>query len=269
MTEVEGLADLIHAETEAQRKQALIQATGRLSKLYTSWRKQLVKCIANVEAYIDFAEDENIEDETLKVVKEKLTKLRSEISSHLVDGRKGERLREGVRTVVIGAPNAGKSSLVNLLCQKSVSIVTNIAGTTRDIIETHYNIGGYPILLADTAGLRIKTNDIVESEGIQRAKQYLATADLIILVVDASKVPNERECLENFFNLHMTELGIDQEDIQGKKVLKIVNKIDLVDLKQLKRLNEVETADFLPISCLNSHGLDEALEKLTSSLKDL
>lgn len=209
LTEVEGLADLIHAETEAQRKQALIQATGNLSKVYSRWRRDVLKCIANVEAYIDFAEDENIEDDTLQVVKTKLGSLSDEIGAHLVDGRKGERLREGVRTAIIGAPNVGKSSLINLLCQKSVSIVTNIAGTTRDIIESHYNIGGYPVLLADTAGLRLSTDDVVENEGIQRAKAYLETTDLILLVIDAARLNFGSQKSSDVINSYLQGLMLD------------------------------------------------------------
>lgn len=163
-----------------------MQANGSLSKLYKSWTDRLLKCTANIEAYIDFSEDQNIESNILSNLELEIIKLEQDISKHLKDGRKGELLRHGVRTVILGAPNVGKSSFMNKICCKPISIVTHIAGTTRDIIETSFNIAGYPVIFADTAGLRTNTKDIVETEGISRAIQYANTADLIILIIDAS-----------------------------------------------------------------------------------
>lgn len=266
LTEVEGLADLIHAETEAQRKQALIQATGSLSKVYSDWRQRILRNVAHVEAYIDFAEDENIEDDTMDKVYKSLKVLENEIKSHLQDGRKGERLRQGVRTAIIGAPNVGKSSLINILCQKPVSIVTDIAGTTRDIIESHFNIGDYPILLADTAGLRNETSDIVENEGITRAKNYLSTVDFILMLIDAQYLVKFRdfdECLRTYIQ----NLGLSLETIGQKNIIYIVNKVDLVSLDQLQDKCKAKNINF--VSCLTDYGIPGVIQTISNHLKEL
>jgi tRNA modification GTPase TrmE len=142
LTAAEGIADLIHAETEMQRKQALIHAEGHLSRVYQDWRHRIIHNMAHIEAYIDFSEDEHIEDNVLSEVYKNLIQLKHELQKHLSDGRMGERLREGVRVVIVGETNVGKSSLMNILTQRDVSIVTSIAGTTRDIIETSFEING-------------------------------------------------------------------------------------------------------------------------------
>lgn len=147
LTEVEGLADLIHAETEIQRKQALLQANGTLSKLYNDWRRRILNSVAHLEAYIDFGEDENIEADTIDRVQGEVTELINDIQRFLRDGRRGEMRRHGVKTVILGEPNVGKSSFMNHICRKPISIVASIAGTTRDVIETSCNIGGYPVSL--------------------------------------------------------------------------------------------------------------------------
>lgn len=145
LTEVEGLADLIHAETEIQRKQSLLQASGILSKLYNGWRQRILHSVAHLEAYIDFSEDENIEADTIERVKQDVGQLICDIRRYLSDGRRGEMRRHGVKTVILGEPNVGKSSFMNHICRKPISIVASVAGTTRDIIETSFNIGGYPV----------------------------------------------------------------------------------------------------------------------------
>ncbi|TNM88291.1 hypothetical protein fugu_006512 [Takifugu bimaculatus] len=144
LTEVEGLGDLIHAETEAQRRQALRQMSGELGRLYQNWSHQLKRYLAHVEAFIDFSEDELIEDGVLHRVDESVHQLQAEVEKHLKDERRGERLRSGVQVVIAGATNAGKSSLLNTLCQRPAAIVSPIAGTTRDVVETALDIGGFP-----------------------------------------------------------------------------------------------------------------------------
>ncbi|GFG32202.1 hypothetical protein Cfor_04576 [Coptotermes formosanus] len=235
LTEVEGLADLIHADTEAQRKQALIQMEGNLSHLYNSWRETLIKSVAHVEAFIDFSEDENIEDNVMAIVKNQLENLKNSIQSHLADGRCGERLRDGVRTVIVGEPNVGKSSLLNVLCQRPAAIVTPVAGTTRDVVELHVNIGGYPVIIADTAGLRTETSDEVEKEGILRAHAYAQKADLVILVIDAAKYVAQMEKMssvyfDSYVNSYINELQLhsiatrnntfESECLTGEKLLR-------------------------------------------------
>ncbi|CAL8306830.1 unnamed protein product [Lota lota] len=156
LTEVEGLGDLIHAETEAQRRQALRQMSGDLGRLYQDWSYRLKRCLAHIEAFIDFSEDELIEDSVISQVDGWMCALQGEVESHLKDERRGERLRSGVQVVIAGATNAGKSSLLNTLCQRPAAIVSPVAGTTRDVLETALDIGGFPVLLSDTAGLRDK-----------------------------------------------------------------------------------------------------------------
>ncbi|CAJ0633624.1 10439_t:CDS:2 [Entrophospora sp. SA101] len=176
LTEIEGLADLLNAETEAQRRQALRQAQGGLKNLYESWRKQLIKNMALVEAIIDFGEDENIEDDVFDQVTNQIKQLIIEISEHMNDNRKGEILRDGIFVTVLGPPNAGKSSFLNYLAQRQAAIVSPIPGTTRDVIEVSLNIGGYPIVIGDTAGLR-QTDDLIEIEGISRAKKWCLSCE--------------------------------------------------------------------------------------------
>ena len=190
LTEAEAIADLIHAETEAQRAQAVAQMDGALSALYGGWTERLTRALAHLEADIDFP-DEDLPGGVAAQVRPELEKLQSEIHDHLNDNRRGEILREGIHIAVIGAPNAGKSSLVNALAQREVAIVSEVAGTTRDIIEAHLNLGGYPVILSDTAGLRPEQigetgHDKIESEGIRRALQRAREADIKILLFDAT-----------------------------------------------------------------------------------
>jgi tRNA modification GTPase len=194
-----------------------------------------------------------------------LNELRTEIQQHLVDGRKGERLRDGVKMVILGDTNVGKSSLMNLLVQRDVSIVTDIEGTTRDVVESHFDIGGFPVVISDTAGLR-KSNDVVESEGISRAKKCAATADLVILVIDGSKLPNCFEDFQSYREKYLKSLGLDQDRLLDRQTLTVVNKVDLLNTQQQKHL---EASDILAISCTKSINVDAVLSKITENLATL
>ncbi len=197
LTAAEAVADLIDAETDIQRQQALDQMGGALARLYDGWRDELVRALAYVEAIIDFP-DEDIPDSETAKAHPAIHKLLGDISAHLNDNRRGERLREGIQVAVIGAPNAGKSSLVNALAQRDVAIVSPMAGTTRDVIEVHLNLGGYPVILADTAGLRPdqladdNAHDTIESEGIRRALKRAEDADIRLLVFDGSSAQDDK-----------------------------------------------------------------------------
>jgi tRNA modification GTPase len=184
LTRAEALADLIDAETEGQRRQALRQYEGVLYELYESWRARLIAAAAWAEAAIDFA-DEEIPDDVFARARAGIGEIIEEIQAHLRDRRRGELVRDGVHITVIGEPNAGKSSLVNALARRDVAIVSEIAGTTRDVIEVHLNLGGYLVTLADTAGLR-ETSDAIESEGVRRALARAEAADLVILLQDGT-----------------------------------------------------------------------------------
>ncbi|XP_053967733.1 tRNA modification GTPase GTPBP3, mitochondrial isoform X1 [Anastrepha ludens] len=251
LTEVEGLADLIHAETEAQRKQAMLQSVGALSRVYDNWRRRLIRCAAHLEAYIDFAEEENIEDDVVIQLNKELRRIISEIRKHLNDQRQGEMLRNGVRTAIIGAPNVGKSSFLNMMCQREVAIVTSIAGTTRDIIESTHNFGGYPVVFADTAGLRKQTQDIVELEGINRAKECLLNADLILLLTDArelcANITTSNGTCDEYQSSYLQQLDLDASMLTGKRIKLIANKTDLLSTTELQKLMQVENV--LHISC--------------------
>jgi tRNA modification GTPase len=187
LTQAEAVADLVAAETAAQRRQALRQMDGALGKLYGAWRETLLASLAHLEAAIDFP-DEDLPAEVLRQLDQNIKWLGGEIARHLDDGHRGERLREGFSIAILGAPNAGKSSLLNLLAGREAAIVSTRAGTTRDVIEVHLDIAGYPVVLCDTAGLRA-AEDEVEIEGVRRAMARAAAADLKLLLFDASHWP--------------------------------------------------------------------------------
>lgn len=186
LTEAEAIADLVAAETEAQAELALAQMGGALSSLYEGWREKLVHLLAMLEAAIDFVDEEDVPPELLEETTRKISGLMNELDAHLADNHLGERLRDGFTVAVIGAPNAGKSSLVNALARREVAIVTAIAGTTRDVLEVPLNLGGYPVIVMDTAGLR-DTGDEVEAIGIQRARMRAGEADIVLALFDATR----------------------------------------------------------------------------------
>ena len=193
LTEAEAIGDLIHAETEVQKAQALSQMEGSLSRLYDEWADRLVRALAHLEADLDFP-DEDLPDGVAHAVMPVLQSFIRDLDEHLNDNRRGERLRDGIHVAVIGAPNVGKSSLMNVLAQRDVAIVSEHAGTTRDIIEVHLNLGGFPVILSDTAGLRPdqighEGQDSIEGEGIRRALLRAESADIRVLVFDASALP--------------------------------------------------------------------------------
>lgn len=181
LTEVEGLADLLAAETEAQRRQALAQSEGLLRRLYDGWRSDLIDARAAIEADLDFADEDDIPDSIADRAFTIAATTMESVSKHLGDARRGERLRAGLQVVIVGPPNAGKSSLLNHLARRDVAIVSEEAGTTRDVLEVHLDLAGCPVALVDTAGLREASNQ-VEREGIRRALERARSADLILSV---------------------------------------------------------------------------------------
>ncbi len=185
LTAVEGLADLVMAETEAQRRQAYRQLQGLLGNRAEAWRQQLIKALALVEAAIDFSDEADVPDNLLEPALAIARQLRDEIAAALADGGRGERLRDGLVVAIAGPPNAGKSTLLNRIARREAAIVSPYAGTTRDVIEVHLDLGGLPVTLLDTAGIR-ETDDPVEMEGVRRARERAAAADLVLWVEDAS-----------------------------------------------------------------------------------
>ncbi|KAJ3811279.1 hypothetical protein F5876DRAFT_39986 [Lentinula aff. lateritia] len=184
LTQVEGLKDLIDAETETQRRIAL-QAAGVAQ--FEHLRSEIIHCLAMVEALIDFGEGEDLEEGVFEQARAKAFQLHQTIQAHLEDGRRGEIIRSGLRVAIFGPPNAGKSSLLNFLAQREAAIVTSLPGTTRDILELSLDIGGLPLIVADTAGLRA-THDLVESIGIERAKNMVQASDLSLCVLSLPEI---------------------------------------------------------------------------------
>jgi tRNA modification GTPase len=184
LVQAEAVADLIDAETSCQQAQALAQAEGGLSRLYEGWRETLLQNLAWLEAMLDFP-DEDLPADLWDRLQRQIAELAAELTAHLDDARRGERLRQGIKIAILGAPNAGKSSLLNALAHRDVAIVSARAGTTRDVIEVNLDLGGYPVIVADTAGLR-ETGDDIEQQGIDRAMASAAEADLKLLLFDAT-----------------------------------------------------------------------------------
>jgi tRNA modification GTPase len=180
LIEVEGLADLIEARTEAQRRQALHHSEGAASRVFDKWRQDIIRILARLEAAIDFVDEAHVEEEALRAHDAELEELIRKVETEIDRGRAGERLREGFRIVLAGAPNVGKSSLLNRLGGKDAAIVSPIPGTTRDLVEVHLNLAGIPVILQDTAGLRAASEDPIEQAGMARAGKALGGADLIL-----------------------------------------------------------------------------------------
>ncbi len=247
LLEAEGLADLINAETLAQKAQAMRQMGGEASKKYTSMREQIIRTLAHMEAYIDFP-DEDIPESVLLGLSEEVAHCITHIETVLRDNRQGERLREGFRVVICGAPNAGKSSLINALSGRDAAIVSHHAGTTRDVIEVHMDIGGFPVILTDTAGIR-ETSDDVEGEGVKRALARAEDADLKLVLFDCTKLPN---------------LDANSVALCANNTVIIVTKCDLSPSARSHQLPFA--GDILYLSTATGEGLDDLIKLLENSI---
>ncbi len=243
LTAAEGIMDLIDAQTEQQRKQALAQTEGKLGALYERWRKLLVHHMAYLEAFIDFPE-EDIPPEKEAQIEQDIRALQAEISAHLDDNERGQRLREGFQIALIGVPNVGKSSLMNALTNKDIAIVTPIAGTTRDVVEAHLDVGGFPVILADTAGLR-ENAEAIEAEGIKRAVRRAEESDLILYIQDMAHYPQ------------VAPLPPELEAIEHKIIW---NKCDAYP--------KTVVENGLAISAKTGAGIKNLWEEITTDLKE-
>ena len=241
LTEAEGLADLIASETEAQRAQALAQMDGSLRRLYESWRESLIGILTRIEGEIDFPDEDDVPGALAQTAGLDVKNLIAELTAHLDDGRRGEIIRKGFVAAIIGEPNVGKSSILNRLTKSDAAIVTDIPGTTRDIVNVRLVIGGFPVTVSDTAGLRDST-DRVEQEGIRRAKVRAKDADLRIGVVDAGTAQGA------------AALGLQAGD------LLVVNKSDL------SRATPPE--DAILVSAKTGAGFDEFEERLRAIVSE-
>ncbi len=250
LTEAEAVADLVAAETAAQRRQALRQLDGELGRLYDGWRETLLRATAHLEAAIDFPE-EGLPQTLDAGAKQVVERLIDEIERHLADNRRGEILRDGVSVAIVGPPNAGKSSLINRLVQRDVAIISAVAGTTRDVIEVRLDLAGYPVIVADTAGLRAARDD-VEEEGVRRARARAGAADLLIVVLDVARPGEAAE---------LTSL------IDGASIV-VANKIDLVDAASRAAALDRMPPGALPLSTVTSEGMAGLLDRLAAAVKE-
>jgi len=248
LTAAEGLADLIDAETEAQRRQALRFMRGEGAAFYGDLRERMLEALALMEAYIDFP-DEEIPPQALEHSAAQAQEIMAAIESQLADGGVSERIRDGVRVAILGPPNTGKSSLMNLLAARDVAIVSEIAGTTRDVIEVHLDIGGYAVVIADTAGLR-ETGDRIEREGIARSLARAEAADLRIIVLDAGEPESWREA----------------ELLLQENTLLLLNKTDQAMPSPLPVIGGHTP---LPVSALRRTGIEALLAALAERVAAL
>ena len=248
LTEVEGLADLLAAETEAQRHQALTIASGNQRQVYDSWRGQVIAAMAHVEAELDFADEADVVPASLRQARATMAALHEEIGRHLADGHRGEIMREGFRVVLAGAPNVGKSSLLNALARRDVAIVSPEAGTTRDVIDVRLNLGGVSVLVSDTAGIRREAQG-VEAEGIRRTMARGRAAELVVWIVDAT-YPETRVPAE------IASAGV--------AVLPVLNKSDLLCQVRPPAGMPMET---LRISARTGLGLDRLVQALAEAAR--
>ena len=247
LLKAESIADLISAETEIQRKQALKIMSGKSSDKFNSWREKLLKILSHVEAKIDFPE-EDLPKNIIKQIQKTSNGILNEIKKTLNDQKVGERIREGFKIAIVGPPNSGKSSLLNYLSKRDAAIVSETAGTTRDIIETHLNLDGYPVIVSDTAGIRNSKNEI-EKKGIKIALKRAQDADLKLVIITAKNVD---------FNSVLRELLI-------KNAILVVNKSDLLK----KKLNmKFRNYEHVLISIKKELNLDKLIVKIKSKLKN-
>ncbi|KFM84483.1 MULTISPECIES: tRNA uridine-5-carboxymethylaminomethyl(34) synthesis GTPase MnmE [Bacillus] len=251
LSQAEAVMDLIRAKTDRAMNVAMNQMEGRLSSLIKRLRAEILETLAHVEVNIDYPEYDDVEEMTHKMLIEKATKVKKEIEALLTTSEQGKILREGISTVIIGRPNVGKSSLLNSLVHETKAIVTDIPGTTRDVIEEYVNVRGVPLRLVDTAGIR-ETEDIVERIGVERSRQVLKEADLILLVLNYSE-PLSEEDIKLF------------EATKGMDIIVIVNKTDLEQKLDLDRVRELAgNQPVVTTSLLKEEGIDELEEAIQS-----
>ena len=244
----EGVMDLINAKTEKSRNMAINQVSGGVSKLIKNLRQELVNTIANIEVNIDYPEYEDIEIITIDMIKKNIVNIRNKIKEIISKSENGKIIKEGIKTVIIGRPNVGKSSILNCLLEEDKAIVTDVAGTTRDIVEGMISIDGILLNIIDTAGIR-ETSDVVESIGVEKSLSLIDDADLILFVLNQNDELNleDREILRK---------------IKDKNSIIIINKIDLENKIDL---GDIDKSNIVYISALNNIGIDE----LKKSIKDM
>jgi len=247
LLKAESVADLISSETEIQRKQALKIMSGKSSEKFNFWRKELLKILSHVEAKIDFPE-EDLPKNIIKEIQKTSNKILNEIKKTLNDQKVGERIREGFKIAIVGPPNSGKSSLLNYLSKRDVAIVSETAGTTRDVIETHLNLDGFPVIASDTAGIRSAKNEI-ERKGIKIALKRAENADLRVIIVSSKN----------------TDLTGILKGLLTKNAILVINKSDLLKGKLNSKFKKY---DHVLISIKKDSNLNKLISKIKSKLKN-
>ncbi|OCH95896.1 tRNA modification GTPase TrmE [Obba rivulosa] len=266
LTQVEGLRDLVDAETETQRRLAIQAARGQTRARFEKLREDIIKCLALIEAIIDFGEGEEIEEGIYDQARERVLNLRAEIERHLSDSRRGEILRSGIKLAIFGPPNAGKSSLLNFLAQREAAIVTSIPGTTRDILELSLDIGGLPVIVADTAGLR-KTDDLVEKIGVERAKQTVETADVALCVLSLPEVLKSAPNSAQSATIHLP--SSIEPLLSTDNTFVLLNKVDLVPPSQVDAaLQHLEGRKAWTVSLGTGEGTHTFLQNFGKALQE-
>ena len=250
LSQAEAVIDVIKSKTDMAYEVAQSQLEGSLAKKIKELRNNVTEVLAHLTVSIDFSE-EDVEEITYKTLEEKSSELRNEIKKLYDTAESGKILRDGLKTVIVGKPNVGKSSLLNSILGENRAIVTDIAGTTRDIIEEFVNIKGIPLKIVDTAGIR-ETEDIVEKIGVEKSRESFSTADLVIMVLDASRKLSEED-MEILKNL------------EDKKTIVLLNKMDLEPQIEIEKIEEfVNSEDIIKISALKYQGIEELQDKIES-----
>ena len=248
LSQAEAIIDVIKSKTDMAHEVAQSQLEGSLAKKIKDLRMNVTEVLAHLEVSIDFAE-EDVEEITYQTLEEKALELRNEIKKLYDTAESGKILRDGLKTVIVGKPNVGKSSLLNSILGENRAIVTDIAGTTRDVIEEFVNIKGIPLKIVDTAGIR-ETEDVVEKIGVEKSRESFSTADLVIMVLDASRILSEED---------MEIL----ESLKNKKTIVLLNKMDLEPQIELEKIEEfVNSEDIIKISALKHQGIEELQDKI-------
>jgi tRNA modification GTPase len=239
LVQAEAIPDLIASETEAQHKQAISQLSGNLGKIYENWRHKIIEISAFIEALIDFPEDD-LPISIIDKINLDVNDLKTQISQHLNDNKAGHKIKNGLSLAIIGAPNAGKSSLMNFLAQSEVAIVSEIAGTTRDIIDVHLEIAGVPVIISDTAGIRLST-DLIEQEGVKRALNKAQNADIKIYLVDTLNPIIQKNLIDENTILVFNKIDkISNDEINFKKIISdagIDNQNNFLIISVAKNIN--------------------------------
>ena len=246
LTQAEAVMDIIRAKTDKAMNIAVKQLDGSLSDLINNTRQEILNTLAQVEVNIDYPEYDDVEEATTEIIREKTSEFEALLTNLLKTARRGKILREGISTAIIGRPNVGKSSLLNNLLREEKAIVTDIEGTTRDVIEEYVNINGVPLKLVDTAGIR-ETEDIVEQIGVERSKKALKEADLVLLVLNASEPLTDQD-------RQLLEISQDSNRIV------LLNKVDLPEKIEIDQLPE----DYIKISVLKNQNIDQIEDRINA-----